>query len=82
MQVVGLFYRDGCVVLSVEDQDGAEAAHEELHFFRHASEEFDYDFYALPFELSINRRLKRFIPVAKPKVDAKQLEPAVRANCP
>ncbi|PYR71607.1 MAG: B12-binding domain-containing radical SAM protein, partial [Acidobacteria bacterium] len=42
----------------------------------------DYDFYALPFELSINRRLKRFIPVAKPKVDAKQLEPAVGANCP
>src|SRR5437667_301448 len=42
----------------------------------------DHDFYALPFELSINRRLKRFIPVAKPKVDAKQLEPAVGANCP
>jgi radical SAM superfamily enzyme YgiQ (UPF0313 family) len=42
----------------------------------------DHDFYALPFELLINRQLKRFIPVAKPKVDAKQLEPAVRANCP
>ena len=42
----------------------------------------DHDFYALPFELSINRRLKRFVAVAKPKVDAKQLEPAVGANCP
>ena len=42
----------------------------------------DHDFYAFPFELSINRKLKRYVSVAKPKVDAKQLEPAVGANCP
>ncbi len=42
----------------------------------------DHDFYALPFELPLNRKLKRYVSVAKPKVDAKQLEPAVGANCP
>jgi radical SAM superfamily enzyme YgiQ (UPF0313 family) len=41
----------------------------------------DRDFYALPIELWLNRRLKRLIPVAKPTVDAKQLEPAVGASC-
>jgi anaerobic magnesium-protoporphyrin IX monomethyl ester cyclase len=42
----------------------------------------DHDFYSLPFELALNRKLKRYVSVAKPKVDAKQLEPAVGANCP
>ena len=40
------------------------------------------DFYAMPFELGLNRKLKRYVSVSKPKVDAKQLEPAVGANCP
>ena len=42
----------------------------------------DHDFYGFPIELWLNRRLKRLIPVAKPTVDAKQLEPAVGASCP
>ena len=42
----------------------------------------DHDFYGLPFELWINRQMKRLIPIAKPTVDAKQLEPAVGASCP
>lgn len=42
----------------------------------------DHDFYALPVELWLNQKIKRFVSVAKPKVDAKQLEPAVGANCP
>jgi len=42
----------------------------------------DHDFYAFPFELAMNRKLKRYVSVAKPTVDAKQLEPAVGANCP
>ncbi len=42
----------------------------------------DHDFYAMPFELGLNRKLKRYVSVSKPKVDAKQLEPAVGANCP
>ena len=33
----------------------------------------DHDFYALPFELSLNRKLKRYVSVAKPTFDAKQL---------
>jgi len=42
----------------------------------------DHDFYALPFELWVNRKLKRLVPVAKPTVDAKLLEPATQASCP
>ena len=42
----------------------------------------DHDVYGLPVEVWINQRLKRFVSVAKPKVDAKQLEPAAAANCP
>jgi hypothetical protein len=42
----------------------------------------DHDFYAFPFELAMNRKLKRYVSVAKPTVDAKQLEPAVGAACP
>lgn len=41
----------------------------------------DHDVYGLPFEIWINQRLKRFVSVAKPSVDAKQLTPAT-ANCP
>jgi radical SAM superfamily enzyme YgiQ (UPF0313 family) len=42
----------------------------------------DHDFYALPLEHWVNRKLKSLIPVAKAAVDAKQLEPAMEANCP
>lgn len=42
----------------------------------------DHDFYGIPAELWLNRKLKRFVSVAKPKVDAKPLEPAMEANCP
>jgi radical SAM superfamily enzyme YgiQ (UPF0313 family) len=42
----------------------------------------DHDFYGLPFEVWIHRRLKRSVSIAKPKVDAKRLEPAVGANLP
>lgn len=42
----------------------------------------DHDFYAFPFELWVNRKIKKFVSVAKPKVDAKPLEPAMGANCP
>ncbi len=42
----------------------------------------DHDFYDLPVELWLNRKLKKLIPVAKPAVDAKTLKPAVEANCP
>jgi len=41
----------------------------------------NHDFYALPLEVWLNRRLKRHIAVAKPSVDAKLLEPAVTTNC-
>jgi radical SAM superfamily enzyme YgiQ (UPF0313 family) len=41
----------------------------------------EHDVYGLPVEVWINQRLKRFVSVAKPKVDAKQLEPAAAANC-
>ena len=41
----------------------------------------DHDFYAVAFEPWLNQKLKRFVTVAKPKVDAKRLEPAVGANC-
>lgn len=36
----------------------------------------EHDVYGLPVEVWINRRLKRFVSVAKPRIDAKQLEPA------
>jgi len=42
----------------------------------------DNDVFGLPVEVWLNQRLKRFVSVAKPKVDAKQLGPAVGANCP
>jgi len=42
----------------------------------------EHDFYAMPAEIWINNRLKRWIPVAKPVVDAKQLEPAMGVSCP
>jgi radical SAM superfamily enzyme YgiQ (UPF0313 family) len=41
----------------------------------------DHDFYGFPIEVWINRKLKRFVSVAKPRVDAKQLGSAVGANC-
>jgi len=41
----------------------------------------EHDFYALPAELWVNRKLKRHVMVAKPKVDAKLLEPAAGASC-
>lgn len=41
----------------------------------------DHDFYDLPAELWLNRKLKKLIPVAKPAVDATTLEPALEANC-
>jgi hypothetical protein len=42
----------------------------------------DHDIYGLPFEVWLNQKLKRFVSVDKPKVDARQLEPASAANCP
>ncbi len=42
----------------------------------------DHDAYAFPIELWLNNKMKHFVSVAKPKVDAKQLEPAMGANCP
>ncbi|MBI4165878.1 MAG: B12-binding domain-containing radical SAM protein [Acidobacteria bacterium] len=41
----------------------------------------NHDFYALPFEVWINQRLKRRMKVSKPSVDAKLLERAAAANC-
>ena len=41
----------------------------------------DHDFYGLPVEVWVNRKVKRFVSVAKPNVDAKQLEPAIGTNC-
>ena len=38
--------------------------------------------YALSFELFLNRAFEKFVSVAKPKVNSKQLEPAVGVNCP
>jgi len=40
----------------------------------------EHDVYGLPVEVWINRKLKRFVSVAKPKIDAKQLEPATAGN--
>jgi hypothetical protein len=42
----------------------------------------DYDVYGLPLEVWLNGKLKRFVSVAKPAVDAKQLEPAGAASWP
>ena len=42
----------------------------------------EHDVYGLPVEVWINQRLKRFVSVARPRVDAKQLEPASATNCP
>jgi anaerobic magnesium-protoporphyrin IX monomethyl ester cyclase len=42
----------------------------------------DHNAYAFPLELWLNRKLKRWAQVAKPKVDAKRLEPAVGASSP
>ncbi|MBI1940386.1 MAG: B12-binding domain-containing radical SAM protein [Acidobacteria bacterium] len=42
----------------------------------------NHDFYSFPFEVWLNKRLKRLISVAKPAVDAKQLEPSAEASCP
>ncbi len=41
----------------------------------------EHDFYELPFELWINRRLKRILPPPKPNGDTKRLEPATQASC-
>jgi radical SAM superfamily enzyme YgiQ (UPF0313 family) len=40
----------------------------------------DHDVFGLPVEVWLNQKLKRFVSVAKPKVDAKQLGPAVGAS--
>ena len=45
-KLVGLLDGDGGVGFAVQDQHRTEAAHEEVHFFRHASEEFDDGFHA------------------------------------
>jgi anaerobic magnesium-protoporphyrin IX monomethyl ester cyclase len=42
----------------------------------------DHDVYALPWELWVNRKLKRIRALPKPKVDAKLLEPAASPSCP
>lgn len=41
----------------------------------------NHDFYSFPLELWINRRLKRILPLPKPKIDAKMLEPASAPGC-
>lgn len=41
----------------------------------------EHDFYSFPAELWVNRKLKRYVRVSKPKVDAKLLEPAVATSC-
>jgi anaerobic magnesium-protoporphyrin IX monomethyl ester cyclase len=41
----------------------------------------DHDFYALPVELWINRKLHSIRPLPKPSVDAKPLEPASAPSC-
>lgn len=41
----------------------------------------DHDFYEFPFELWVNRKLKRILPLPKPNVDAKMLEPATQPSC-
>ncbi|PYV18419.1 MAG: B12-binding domain-containing radical SAM protein [Acidobacteria bacterium] len=41
----------------------------------------EHDFYGFPAELWLNRKLKRYVKVTKPKVDAKLLEAAAGASC-
>jgi radical SAM superfamily enzyme YgiQ (UPF0313 family) len=41
----------------------------------------EHDFFSFPAELWVNRKLKRYVRVSKPKVDAKLLEPAVGTSC-
>ena len=41
----------------------------------------DHDVYGAPVEVWIHQRLKRSVSVARPRVDAKQLEPAAAADC-
>ncbi|MGE5325638.1 MAG: B12-binding domain-containing radical SAM protein [Deltaproteobacteria bacterium] len=41
----------------------------------------EHDFYALPAELWLNRKLKRHVKISKPKVDAKLLAPAAATSC-
>src|SRR5579864_2043760 len=41
----------------------------------------DHDFYDMPFELWINRKLKSIRPLPKANVDAKMLEPATSPSC-
>jgi anaerobic magnesium-protoporphyrin IX monomethyl ester cyclase len=41
----------------------------------------DHDFYTLPWELWVNRKLKRIRTLPKPNVDAKLLEPATAPTC-
>ncbi len=41
----------------------------------------DHDFYAFPFELWLNRKLKNIVTLPKPSVDAKPLEPAAAPTC-
>lgn len=40
----------------------------------------DHDVYGIPLELWLNQRLKRFVSVAKPSVDARRLAPAAVAD--
>jgi anaerobic magnesium-protoporphyrin IX monomethyl ester cyclase len=42
----------------------------------------DHDLYAAPWELWVNRQLKKLNMPLRPAVDAKRLEPAARASCP
>ena len=41
----------------------------------------DHDFYAFPFELWLNRKVKNILTLPKPSVDAKPLEPATAPTC-
>ncbi|HEV2420038.1 MAG TPA: radical SAM protein [Terriglobia bacterium] len=41
----------------------------------------DHDFYDLPIELWMNRKLKNIVTLPKPQVDAKMLEPAAAPSC-
>ncbi len=42
----------------------------------------DHDIYAAPWELWLNRQLKKMPVPLRPSVDAKRLEPAAQASCP
>jgi hypothetical protein len=41
----------------------------------------DHDFYALPLELWLNRKVNNILTLPKPSVDAKPLEPATAPTC-